>query len=196
MKDKATVETGRLIIRPYRLADGDAVWRVVSREEIYRTTYAIPRDYPRSRVDWWIAYVENARKHGTGYEFGMFEKDGGAYVGNCGLINVNPNLQSAAITYHVAPERWGRGYATEGTAAMLLLAFEGLGLYRVSGRCMRCNPASRRVMEKLGFLYEGTGRAEIYKDGVFLDVDHLALLRGEWNRSAMEPLLGFSTTNC
>lgn len=41
-------ETPRLLIRPYRLEDGDAVWRVVRRPEIYATTYAIPRNYPRA----------------------------------------------------------------------------------------------------------------------------------------------------
>ena len=138
------IETARILIRPYRPSDADSVWQVLRRKEIYDTTYAIPRNYPRERVDWWIQFVESARKNRTSYEFGMFDK----HTGAC--------------------------------SAMLAFAFNELGLCRVSGRCMAKNGASRKVMEKLGFLYEGTGRRELLKDGVFYDVDHLAILKEEW----------------
>ena len=68
------IETARILIRPYRPSDADSVWQVLRRKEIYDTTYAIPRNYPRERVDWWIQFVESARKNRTSYEFGMFDK--------------------------------------------------------------------------------------------------------------------------
>ena len=174
------IETARILIRPYRPSDADSVWQVLRRKEIYDTTYAIPRNYPRERVDWWIQFVESARKNRTSYEFGMFDKHTGAYLGNCGVINVQPALRSGAISYFVNPDCWNLGYATEACSAMLAFAFNELGLCRVSGRCMAKNGASRKVMEKLGFLYEGTGRRELLKDGDFYAVDHLAILKEEW----------------
>ena len=51
------IETARILIRPYRPSDADSVWQVLRRKEIYDTTYAIPRNYPRERVDWWIQFV-------------------------------------------------------------------------------------------------------------------------------------------
>ncbi len=174
------LDTKRMLIRPYLPSDADRVWLVLRRKEIYDTTYAIPRNYPRERVDWWIQFVENARKNRTSYEFGMFDKHTGAYLGNCGIINIQQAMRSGAITYFVNPDLWNLGYATEASSAMLAFAFNELDLYRVSGRCMTKNTASRRVMEKLGFLYEGTGRCELLKDGMFYDVDHLALLKNEW----------------
>ena len=45
------IETARILIRPYRPSDADSVWQVLRRKEIYDTTYAIPRNYPRER---WI----------------------------------------------------------------------------------------------------------------------------------------------
>lgn len=175
------METARMLIRPYRPSDADSVWLVLRRKEIYDTTYAIPRNYPRDQVDWWIQFVENARKKRTSYEFGMFDKHTGVYLGNCGIINVQHPLRSGVISYFVNPDYWNLGYATEACSAMLAFAFNQLCLYRISGRCMTKNKASRRVMEKLGFLYEGTGRCELLKDGAFYDVDHLAILREEWN---------------
>ncbi len=178
----STLTTARMILRPYRPADGDAVWRVISRPEIYATTNAIPKDFPRARVDLWFAFLESARKNRTGFEYGMFERSTGTYVGNCGVVNVNARQYAGVLSYFINPALWGRGFATEGAAAMLDLAFDRLGLMRVSASCMSCNPASRRVMEKLGFQYEGTGRRELFKDGVFHDVYHLSLLREEWLR--------------
>ncbi len=80
--------------------------------------------------------MESARKNRTSYEFGMFDKHTGAYLGNCGVINVQPALRSGAISYFVNPDCWNLGYATEACSAMLAFAFNELGLCRVSGRCM------------------------------------------------------------
>lgn len=177
---KSFFETERLIIRRYLNSDIDAFWNVVKKYEIYKTTYAIPKYYPRERVKWWFSYQKNEFKNGTAFEYGMFDKYSGKYIGNCGIINIRKNLFSGAITYFVDPEFWNNGYATEATKEMLHLAFDILLLMRVSGTCMSNNEASKKVMEKLGFVYEGTGRAELYKDGKFLDVDHLAIIRDDF----------------
>ena len=174
------LSSSRYLLRPYQAADGDAVWKVISRPEIYATTNAIPKNFSRRRVDWWFAFLENTRRSGTGFEFGVFEKRTGEYLGNCGSVNVNPRQDSGVLTYFIHPQWWGCGVATEASAAVLDFAFHELGLMRVSGSCMTCNPASRRVMEKLGFQLEGTGRRELYKDGVFHNVYHLSLLAEEW----------------
>ena len=95
------IETARILIRPYRPSDADSVWQVLRRKEIYDTTYAIPRNYPRERVDWWIQFVESARKNRTSYEFGMFDKHTGAYLGNCGVINVPPCAPALFLTLSI-----------------------------------------------------------------------------------------------
>ena len=177
---KTLFETERLWIRPYCKADADAVWHVLRRPEIYDTTAYIQWDYPREKVDWWITFVQNAAQNGMGYEFGLFAKADGHYVGNVGVINVHRENYSGAITYFVRPEDWNKGYATEAAREMLRFAFEALQLHRVSGACMSRNPASRRVMEKMGMTFVGTVEDELYKDGEFIDIDHLSLLRKNW----------------
>lgn len=183
----AVLHTPRLLLRPYRTDDGNAVHQVIRRKEIFATTYAIPRNYPRSRVDWWFAMLDNQRRNGTGCEYGVFCNRTGRYIGNCGLINIQrgqgaaeQRFFSAAISYFIDPDLWGKGYATESAAAVLDLAFGQLHMHRITGRCMSINPASRRVMEKLGMRYEGTGRDELCKDGVYYDVDHLSILQDEY----------------
>lgn len=120
------------------------------------------------------------RKNRTGYEFGMFIKESGEYIGNIGIVNISSAHNRGDITYFINPELWGQGFATEGGRAMLKLAFESLRLNRLAGCCMSCNGASRRVMEKLGLKYEGTARSELLKDGVYYDIDRLGMLSQDY----------------
>ena len=172
--------TNRLIIRKYNKSDIDAYLNVIKNEKIYKTTYAIPKNYSRVQAEKWFKLLNIAFRNGLSYEFGIFDKTFNNYIGNCGIINVNKKLFSGAISYFIDPNFWNNGYASEATKKMLDFAFYELFLMRVSGSCMSTNPASRRVMEKNGFKYEGTARAELFKDGKFLDVDHLAILRHEF----------------
>lgn len=54
--------TERLIIREYEDSDADSIVRIVNNEGIYRTTYAIPRDYSKKRAKWWIKYLRSNAK--------------------------------------------------------------------------------------------------------------------------------------
>lgn len=174
------IETQRLIIRPYTLKDTDAAWHVLSHPLIYPTTYAIPKNYPRERVIWWIQYVDANIKNGSSYEFGIFDKQTGEYIGNCGIINILAPHKSGMITYFIDPEKWRNGYATESSFAMLSFAFDILQLNRVGGSCMAINPASAAVMRKIGMIYEGNARQELCKDGVYLDIYHFSILKSEY----------------
>lgn len=175
-------QTERFMIRQYQHSDAEAVWRVVSNQKIYDTTYAIPHPYPRTRVDWWFKFLKSNAKNKTGYEFGAFSKLDGSYIGNIGLINISMDNRRAEVCYFINPDYWNDGCATECLQAMLRFGFDLLGLKRISGRCMSINHASRRVMEKCGLLYEGTARCEILKDGVFYDIDHMSILDTEYRR--------------
>lgn len=173
-------ETERMIIRPYRSNDAKELQRVLNSKGIYETTYAIPKISSMDRVRRWIEFVQQEMLAGMSYEFAMIDDLTGEYVGNCGIINLNKDMFSGSITYFIDPGRWNKGYASEATEAMVKFGFEKLGLERISGTCMSKNPSSRRVMEKNGFKLEGIAKKELYKDGEFIDVDHLAILKEEY----------------
>ena len=179
---KYRFETERTIIRPYKSTDAKELHRVFNTKGIYETTYAIPKINPMDRVIRWIEFVQEEMRLGTSYEFAIIDDLSREYIGNCGIINVNNSVFSGSITYFIDPHRWNMGYATEVTQAMLKFGFEELRLERISGTCMTKNPASRRVMQKSGFSLEGTAKKELYKDGEFIDVDHLAILKEEYDQ--------------
>ncbi len=174
------MRTDRLIIREYRRTDIDDFLRVVRQPEIYDTTCGIPRNYTRQKAVEWFRYIKSSCRQMKSYEFGMFLKNGGAYIGNVGLINVSMTHNHADISYYIDTAMRGQGLTTEAAKEMLRLGFGYFGFEKISGLCMSINPASRRIMEKIGMKFEGTMRSEILKDGIYYDIDRLSILRSEY----------------
>jgi len=80
----------------------------------------------------------------------------GAMIGWFCLIYV-PGTAEIEVGYRLAPEAWGRGYATEGARAVVEHGFRTLGLARVIGLTHRDNVASQRVLLKAGLADVGWG---------------------------------------
>lgn len=173
-------ETPRLLIREYTKKDIDSFLHVIRQPEIRATTYGIPADYSRMRARWWFRLLHRNAVTNLSYEYGVFLKEGHCYIGNVGLINLDPLHAHADISYYIDRAYMNRGYATEAARAMLNYGFCELGYHKINGVCMTKNPASRRVMEKLGMQYEGTLREDLLKDGIFYDLDRLSILKDEY----------------
>ena len=111
----------------------------------------------------------------------------GAFVGWCGLTRWNPDFRSAALGYCLAEAAWGHGFATEGAAALLTWAFETLDLNRVQAETDTRNLASARVLEKLGFVREGTLREDCVVNGEVSDSWVFGLLARERRTALRRP---------
>jgi [ribosomal protein S5]-alanine N-acetyltransferase len=77
-------------------------------------------------------------------------------------------------------KRWGCGYATEAVRALVSYGFTELRLNRIQGRHLIRNPASGRVMQKIGMSYEGTFRQSIRKWDLYEDLAMYSILVDEW----------------
>lgn len=183
MAKNRTMSDGRIYLRAYRAGDAQALSAMTSRDEIYCTTYNIQRNFDVEHARWWIKFNANCRRTGTSYEFGIFENDTDTLVGNISIVNINSRCSHATLAYYVLPEKWGQGIATRAGRIILDYAFNTLALNRLGAICMVHNAASRRVLTKLGFEFEGIARQEIMKDGVFYDVAHYGLLKEDYSRS-------------
>lgn len=171
-------ETERLILKPYEYAFEDVIYPVVAQREVADTMIMIPHPYPRKAVSQWIEYLHTNAQKGTAYEFAIFLKENPEkYIGNCGLVSISKEHKKAEIAYFIDHNEWGNGYATEAARCILDYGFQQLKLERIYGRCMTRNKASRVVMEKLGFIFEGRFKHDIKKGEVFEDIDYLAIIR-------------------
>jgi len=78
---------------------------------------------------------------------------------------------------------WGQGYATEAAREMLRFGFEDLGLHRIFASHFKHNPASGRILNKLGMRHEGCQREHLVKWDQFVDSEQYGILCHEWKNS-------------
>jgi ribosomal-protein-alanine N-acetyltransferase len=149
-----TLETGRLVLRPWRDADLEP-WAAMNADP--RVMEFFPATLDRAESD---AQVERVRAKLEADGFGWWAleaKDGPSFAGVICLQRVpydTPFGPAYEIGWRVAPACWGRGYAPEGARAAAAHAFGVLGLDEVVALTARINVRSRRVMEKLGMTYD------------------------------------------
>jgi len=112
--------------------------------------------------------------------WGISEKGNGKIIGTCGFNFRNKQYSSSPVGYDLLPGYWNKGIITEAVKEILRFGFEEMKLNRVQAITFPENIPSTRVLEKLGFQYEGTLREWGYFKGRFQDVHCYSLLRREW----------------
>ncbi len=105
----------------------------------------------REKISKIMKYQE---EHGLSM-WAIIDRVTGRVIGDCGLILVEGKGPEIELTYDLAREVWGKGYATEAGRECLRYGFEELGLERIIAITYPSHSASRRVMEKCGMHYEG-----------------------------------------
>lgn len=176
MKQRPTIRTERLVLRPFELVDAPAVHRLAGDREIALNTATIPHPYPVGMAEKWIGSHQEDFDSNKNLTLAI---DAGEIVGAIGLA-FTPDEDRAEIGYWIGVPFWGKGYASEAAGGMIRYAFEELGLNRVHAGFFVRNPASGRVMEKIGMTYEGTLRRHHKKWGEYVDVSIYGILRAEW----------------
>lgn len=153
MSAPGELRTARLRLRPYRADDLDplAALYADARVTAYTKLGARTRQEARAILD---GYVAGWAADGIGM-YALFLAAGGDYVGEFGLFRLRSRGEMA-LRYALAESFWGQGLTSEAGAAVLDDAFGRGGLARMVSIVQRRNPASTRVMEKLGFTLERT----------------------------------------
>jgi [ribosomal protein S5]-alanine N-acetyltransferase len=180
MKQQPTLRTERLILRPFQSSDASAVQQLAGAYEVALNTATVPHPYPDGAAEEWIASQPELFEKDELHNFAMVY--GEHLIGSIGLIPKGNGI--VEIGYWAGVPFWGRGYASEAGRELVRYGFEECGARRIFAGHFGRNPASGRVLQKLGMQYEGTLRQHMYKWGEYLDVVFYGLLRDEWLSSA------------
>lgn len=124
---------------------------------------------------WLAAQVQAFREH-TAFEFAI-TSDEGAYLGACGLNQIDALNQRANLGYWVRSPATGQGIATAAVKLLRDWGFAQTGLVRLEVLIAVGNAASRRVAEKAGAVYEGTLRSRLMVRGTCHDAAMYAFVR-------------------
>jgi ribosomal-protein-alanine N-acetyltransferase len=185
-----TLSTARLRLRPFASFDAAALFALQSNAYVLRYWDAPPWSEP-SRAERFIATCQQISAEGSGARLAIDrvsdrydDPDGDhAFIGWCSLTRWNPDHRSASLGYCLDDAAWGQGYATEAARGVLQWAFDTLDLNRVQAETDTRNTASARVLEKLGFIREGTLREDCVVNGDVSDSWVYGLIRRDWRAS-------------
>lgn len=178
MTDQPTLETQRLRLRPFGAADAAEVRRLAGNREIARFTLTIPHPYPEGAAEAWIASHPVAWAEGRAMSCAIERRSDQALIGAIGLT-IDRESDRAELGYWIGPEYNNNGYATEAAAELVRFGFDTLRLNRVVARHFGSNPASGRVMQKIGMINEGTLRQHLRKWGELEDIVWYGILASD-----------------
>lgn len=139
--------TPRLIIRSYAPDDWRKLQAFGGKPEVVRMMATLKSPWPEADVKAWMKSRAYCGKLGFGA--GIYLRD----TGMIGFLGIGGNPVHCAFA--IDPDFWGKGYATEATRGLLEFSFGNLGLEVVDADHFIDNPASGRVLRKLGFVETG-----------------------------------------
>ncbi|HEY2304339.1 MAG TPA: GNAT family protein [Streptosporangiaceae bacterium] len=164
----ATIETARLILRPFNADDFDDLYAYQSRPDLARYLHWEARDRFQARQ----ALEEQCGEttldaEGKWLTFAVVWREAHRVVGEIGLKWLSQEHRQGEMGFVFNPDYHGRGLATEAAEALLALGFGSFGWHRIIGSCDARNHASARLMERIG----------MRKEAHFI---HRELIKGEW----------------
>ena len=178
MQPLPTVKTERLVLRPLARGDAAAV-RALGDERRVAEMTLLPHPFGEEDTQRWIEKRMEWAAKGRSRPFSMLLGTDGTLVGQAGLVIDHEN-EKAGLYYWLGVAYWGRGYATEAVRELIRHAFEDLHLGRVYADHFARNPASGRVLEKVGMRCEGRLRRDFKKWDRFEDMVLYGILAEEW----------------
>lgn len=161
-------------LRPWKPDDKADLVRHANNRKVWRNlTHLFPHPYTDADADQWIT---TANQSGPSLHLAIdFE---GTAIGGIGVIaGEGIAVHTAQFGYWLGEAHWGKGIATAAARAMVAYVFAGSHFVRLEAPVFAWNPASMRVLEKVGFVREGVLKRSVFKDSKFTNSVLYALVR-------------------
>ena len=173
------LETERLILRRFTLADAEAMYRNWASDDAVTRflTWPTHSDVEISAMvlsDWVSHYEEE-----NYYQWAIVPKEFGQPIGSIAAVRIRENVASVEIGYCIGRAWWHRGIMTEALDAIIRFFMKEVGANRVEARHDPNNPHSGGVMRKCGMIYEGTLRRADRNNQGICDCAIYAIVAGE-----------------
>ncbi len=177
LKEFPVLATGKLILRQIREDDLNDYFLVYSNDKVLRYYGVKPyksADDVLGLMKRTIGKFEKKR----GVRWAICKKGEDKLIGTIGYKNWDSRSLKGEISYDLLPEYWGKGYMTQCVLAVTKFGFDN-GLNRIEAWDMEENKASRQVLEKCGFIYEGTHRQSMMWAGELRNIEWFSILKSD-----------------
>jgi len=172
------LKTGRLLLRPPRAADIGAFLPLLGEYEVAKNLSRVPHPYTEDDACAFIVWAAHAWRTREDLPFAILRKADETYIGVCG---VHP-ARGWEFGYWLGRPFWGQGYASEAAARLVRYAFEELGAEELHAGWFFDNPASGRVLEKLGCELDGEEERASLSRGCKVFCHKVVLRRAAYER--------------
>ena len=168
----------KVYLRPLEREDAPLFIPWVNDAEVTRTLEVFYR--PKNLQDE-LAFIDGVSKDEHAVVFGIVEKETDRLIGSAGLHQIHFKDRHAEFGILIGEKSaWNKGYGTEVTALITGYGFETFNLNRVWLRVHEDNQRGIKAYEKVGFKHEGVLRQHKYREGRYLDVIVMGILKEEW----------------
>ncbi|MDZ4747403.1 MAG: GNAT family N-acetyltransferase [Saprospiraceae bacterium] len=168
------MKTQNLLLRPIRESDVHHVFKGLSHPEVIRYYGVSFSTLEETKVQMdWYATIE---KDETGQWWAVCDPGDQHFYGAIGFNDIHPVHHRAEIGFWLLPAYWGKGYIPEAASVIIRYAFEEMELHRIYGYVETENQNSKKVLQKLGFEYEGRMRECEMKNGEWIDLETFSIL--------------------
>ena len=180
------LETERLILRPFVLADAEDMFKNwASDPEVTKfLTWPTHKSVEISKMvlnDWIPQYAD-----GGNFNWAMESKESGQVIGNISVVKLREDTAAADMGYCMSRAHWGKGLMPEALRAVMDYLFGTVGLNRIAAAHDVNNPKSGRVMEKAGMKLDGVLRQAGKNNTGVCDMVWHASLRNEWKKEGAD----------
>jgi len=193
-KQPPHLRTKRLVLRPFALSDAADVQRLAGDKAVADMTLNIPHPYLDGVAEQWISTHQTQFDSGEACILAVTLAATGGFIGSISLM-ISRRSNRAELGYWIGAPYWNKGYCTEAAGAMLDYGFRALALNRVHATHMARNPASGRVMIKLGMKHEGVMRQHAKKGDRYEDMVLYGIMAEEWHANNARAGQERGTTN-
>ena len=153
MKTAPTLYTERLILRSFTLEDAADVKRLASDPDVASTTDVMEQPCEDETAEEWIQWCHKEFEKGAMANFAITLRTDGTLIGTVGLFWIRLPYNDASLGYWIGKPYWNCGYATEAAKAVVAYGFREHDLDLIYADYYKRNPASGRVMQKIGMHY-------------------------------------------
>jgi [ribosomal protein S5]-alanine N-acetyltransferase len=177
--DQVQLHTPRLLLRPLRSADADALLAIFSDPQVMRY-WSTPPWTSSEQAQALISKDLQGMASGEHIRLGLQRLSDQTLIGHCCLFSLSQQSRRAEMGYGIARNCWGQGYMDEALRALLNWGFAQLDLNRVEADIDPRNLASERSLLRLGFVKEGHLRQRWIVGDEVSDTGLYGLLRSDW----------------